>query len=154
MNRQQHGMLSLAFLGISLAIGLFSIGKSSILLAILYGCVMGLSGIAILYSFCAKCMCRSTTCGHVIPGVLTRYLPRRMSGRYSRGDRLGIALPLVVSLIYPQYWLLGNLWWWGAFWVLFVGAAVEIRTQVCRGCGNRYCPAMPSSSPPVEEKKE
>jgi hypothetical protein len=152
MNRQQHGMLSLIFLGISLAVGIFSIGKSSVLLAILYGCVLGLSGVVILYSFCARCMCRGTTCGHVIPGMLTKYLPRRMSGRYTSGDRIGMVLPLVVSLIYPQYWLIGNLWWWGAFWVLFIGASIEIRTQVCRGCGNRNCPAMPAL--PVEEKKE
>jgi hypothetical protein len=155
MNRQQHGVLSLIFLSLSLAIALVSIGISSVLLAILYACVLGLSGTVILYSFCARCMCRDTTCGHVIPGLLTRYLPRRKAGRYTRMDRFGVLLPAVVSLAYPQYWLLGNLWGWGVFWILMLGAATEIRVYVCRGCTNRYCPARPAAplekEPPAEE---
>jgi hypothetical protein len=152
MNRQQHGMLSLVLLGASAVLAFFFIGRSSILLAILYGCVLGLSGIAILYSFCAKCMCRDTTCGHVIPGLLTHYLPRRVSGRYSRADLAGIILPVIVSLAYPQYWLIGNLWGWSAFWIVTIGALVEIRLYVCSGCTHRYCPAR--RSPPLEQKKE
>jgi MFS family permease len=152
MNRQQHGMLSLIFLSLSLAIALVSIGISSVLLAILYACVLGLSGTVVLYSFCARCMCRDTTCGHVIPGLLTRYLPRRKAGRYTSIDRFGIILPAVVSLAYPQYWLIGDLWAWGGFWILIIGAAVEIRSYVCPGCANRYCPVR--QSPPVETEKE
>ncbi|MDD1677840.1 MAG: hypothetical protein LUO93_01480 [Methanomicrobiales archaeon] len=152
MNRQQHGMLSLVFLSISLLMAFISIGRSSVLLAILYICILGLSGIVLLYSFCSKCMCRDTTCGHVIPGILTRYLPRRMSGRYTRQDHLGTLFPILVGLIYPQYWLLGNLWWWSAFWIFFIAGAVDTRIQVCQGCGNRYCRLLPTTA--IEGKKE
>jgi hypothetical protein len=148
MNRQQHGLLSLVFLSVSAVIAFFFIGRSSVLLAVLYGCVLGLSGIAVLYSFCAKCMCRDTTCGHVIPGMLTRYLPRRLSGRYTAGDKVGVLIPVLVSLVYPQYWLIGNLGAWSAFWILIIGAAAEIRTHVCYGCANRHCPLR--QSPKVE----
>jgi uncharacterized membrane protein YuzA (DUF378 family) len=152
MNRQQHGMLSLVILSGSFIIALLFIGKSSVLLAILYGCVLGLSGVVILYSFCSKCMCRDTTCGHVFPGIFTRYLPRRKAGRYTLIDRIGLLLPITVSLIYPQYWLIGNLWGLGAFWILFIGGAVETRTRVCRGCMNRHCPVR--HAPPAEREKE
>jgi hypothetical protein len=140
MNRQQHGLLSLVFLSVSIVIALFSIGRTSVLLATLYVCILGLSGIVILYSYCSRCMCRDTTCGHVLPGMLTRYLPRRMSGRYTRMDLFGVLLPAIVSLAYPQYWLIGNLWEFGAFWILFIGSVVETHTYVCRGCMNRHCP--------------
>jgi hypothetical protein len=152
MNRQQHGMLSLIFLVGSVIIAFLSIGRSSVLLSILYGCVLGLSGIVILFFFCSKCMCRDTTCGHVFPGMLTRYLPRRMTGRYSSSDRFGLSLPIIVSLIYPQYWLIGNLWVWSVFWILTIGAGVEIRMWVCRGCMNRYCPVR--HKPSVEREEE
>jgi hypothetical protein len=149
MNRQQHGMLSLVFFSLSVVIGLFSIGQSSVLLAILYLCVLGLSGFVIVFSFCARCMCRNTSCGHVIPGMLTGYLPRRMSGRYSREDRFGFLIPAVGSLVYPQYWLVNHLWWLVAFWILFLIGMVETRTRVCRGCQNRHC--MITLPPPVQE---
>ncbi len=145
-------MLSLFLGGGAFLIALHAIGASSVLLAVLYGCMLALSGIAILYSFCAKCRCRDTTCGHVIPGMITRYLPRRLPSRYSLSDRIGILLPIAVSLIYPQYWLAGSPLEWAVFWILMVGAAVEMRVSVCPGCTNRYCPAR--STPRVEPEKE
>lgn len=75
-----------------------------------------------------------------------------MSGRYTRIDRLGLFIPIAVSLVYPQYWLAGNPWGWGAFWILFLGAAAEMRTYVCHGCTNRYCPVR--RLPDVEPSEE
>ncbi len=158
MNRQQHGVLSLVFGGVAALIALSVIGSSSIFLAVLYGCILVLAGIAILYSYCAKCRCRATTCGHVIPGMLTRYLPRRLSGRYSIIDRFGILFPAAIILAYPQYWLAGNFPVWGAFWILIIGAAAEVRIFNCPRCTNRFCmvlyhPQWESGNEPSEPDK-
>ena len=150
MNRQQYGMLTIVSLGMSSLIGLFSILRYSILLAVLYLCILGMSVLVMLYSFCGKCRCRDTTCGHVIPGMLTGYLPRRMSGRYTAADQIGVVFPAAISLLFPQYWLVRDLWFFSAFWILFIGTVMGIRGRVCPGCTNRYCPCR---IVPLKEKE-
>jgi membrane-bound metal-dependent hydrolase YbcI (DUF457 family) len=141
MNRQIHGILSLlimfaAVLTATLAI----IRSSSVIWAALYVVGILLSSLIIVYSFCTKCPCRNTGCGHVIPGILTRLFPPRPEGLYTFMDLAGVAIPLVFLIVFPQYWLLSNPPLFILFAVLCLIAAADIQFFVCKGCTNRFCP--------------
>lgn len=83
-----------------------AIVQSSVIWAVLYLVGILLSCLVVIYSFCTKCPCRNTDCGHVIPGRLTRFFPRRAEGPYTFWDRTGIVVPIVFMTVFPQYWLL------------------------------------------------
>jgi hypothetical protein len=90
--------------------------------------------------FCAKCSCR-TLCGHVIPGKVAMVFIHRTPGPYTTVEIIvtGIALLLLIGL--PQIWLWQYTGLFITFWVLIGIAVIQIRTVICRGCDNTYCPA-------------
>jgi hypothetical protein len=140
MDRQQHGILSLALLLIAIGIGFVAILGYSVVSAVLYLVISILSLLLILYSFCCKCPCRLTSCGHVFPGKLTRFLPQRGEEPYTPADIAGVAVALLIILLDPQYWLIRSLPLFTAFWILILPALIEIRLKVCHGCRNDSCP--------------
>ncbi len=135
-----HGAISLLLMFLAVTIGAYSIALSSRLLATAYLVISLLSSIAIVYSFCSKCPCRATSCGHILPGKLTALLPQRKEGQYGALDYAGVVIPFLIIVIFPQPWMLGNLLLLGAFWGLLVIALLEINFVVCKGCNNIYCP--------------
>lgn len=140
MNRQQHGLISFLMVCLAAIIGCTAIAQSSILLAILYLCIVALCGLVILYSYCCKCPCRLTSCAHLIPGRLTTVLPRRMVGKYALVDFIGFAVPMIIIILFPQYWLVKKVPYLVAFWLLIIIAIADSYSVVCIGCENRFCP--------------
>jgi hypothetical protein len=140
MNRQIHGILSLLILAAAVITATVAILQTSVIWAVLYIIGIFLSCLVLIYSFCTKCPCRKTGCGHVIPGKLTRFFPPREEGPYTFWDRTGVVVPIVFMIVFPQYWLLSH----PTFFYLFVGlcliAAADIQFFVCKGCNNRFCP--------------
>lgn len=139
MKRQHHGILSLILLFMAVGIGAISIVRSSRLMAITYMLISAISFVLIVYSYCSKCSCRKHTCGHVLPGIITRFLPQRIEARYTIMDYIGVALPLIVIVVFPQYWLIDNILLIVSFWSLVLVAVVDILLKVCKGCENKYC---------------
>jgi hypothetical protein len=141
MNRQTHGILSLLIMFAAVLTATFAIIRSSsVIWVALYLVGILLSSLIIVYSFCTKCPCRNTDCGHVIPGKLTRLFPPRPEGLYTFMDKAGVAIPLVFLIVFPQYWLLSNPPLFILFAVLCLIAAADIQFFVCNGCTNRFCP--------------
>jgi hypothetical protein len=140
MNRQMHGILSLVLIAAAALVALSAIVQSSVFFAVLYLVGILLSALVIMFSFCTKCPCRTTGCGHVLPGILMRYFPPRPEGPYTLADKLGVVVPLVFLIVFPQYWLLANTGYFVIFAVLCLIAAAEIQFCVCRGCTNCNCP--------------
>jgi len=140
MKRQIHGILSLIILAAAVITATVAIFQTSEMWAVLYVIGIILSCLVLIYSFCTKCPCRNTGCGHVIPGKLTRFFPSREEGPYTFWDRTGVVVPVVFMIVFPQYWLLSQ----PMFFYLFVGlcliAAADIQFFVCRGCYNSVCP--------------
>jgi hypothetical protein len=140
MTRQVHGLISLGFIFIAVAVGAYAIFVSSTFLAALYAIISALSGLLVLLAYCTKCP-KKESCAHVIPGRIAKLLPPRRTGRpYSLFEYAVVAFGIGVIVLVPQYWLLSNYWLLAAFWVLLLIGFVEIRLCVCRGCGNVYCP--------------
>jgi hypothetical protein len=140
MNRQIHGILSLLIIFAAILTATFAIVQSSVLLAAIYLTGTFLSSLVMVYSFCTKCPCRQTSCGHIIPGKFTQFFPRRSEEPYTLSDKLGVVVPLVFIIVFPQYWLLSHLTYFILFAVLFLVAAADIQLFVCKGCSNHFCP--------------
>lgn len=140
MNRQTHGILSLLIMFAAVVTAAFVILQSSVVWAVLYIVGILLSCLVIVYSFCTKCPCRNTDCGHVIPGKITRFFPPRAEGPYTFADMAGVVVPLVFMIVFPQYWLLSQPVYFILFAALCLIAAADIQFFVCKGCNNRFCP--------------
>ena len=140
MNRHIHGILSLLILAAAVVTATVAILQTSFIWAVLYIVGMFLSCLVIIYSFCTKCPCRKTDCGHVIPGKLTRFFPPRPEEPYSFSDRTGVVVPIVFMIVFPQYWLLSHPPYFYLFVALCLIAAADIQFFVCKGCTNRFCP--------------
>ncbi len=143
MRRQTHGAVSLGLVALALAAACQSLFQQSWALGMLYMFLIGIAVPVVLFSFCAKCPDRDR-CGHVIPGrVAGRLFKDVKSGPYSSRDLLLTAAALAVLVFLPQVWLWRHPIAFGAFWILMGLAAVDIRSAVCRDCGNDRCPGNP-----------
>jgi hypothetical protein len=143
MDRQTHGILSLGIMAAAVITATFVIVQSSVSFAVLYLVGILLSCLILVYSFCAKCSCRNNECGHVVCGKLVRLFPARMEGPYTISDKIGVVVPLVFLVVFPQYWLLSNIPYFILFAAFCLIAAGEIQFFVCKGCTNCHCPFFP-----------
>jgi hypothetical protein len=146
MDRQIHGILSLLILAAAVLTATLAIVQSSVMWAVLYVIGILLSGLVVIYSICTKCPCRSTDCGHIIPGKLTRFFPPREEEPYTFRDKTGIVVPIVFMIVFPQYWLLSLPVYSVLFAVFCLVAAADIQFFVCKGCTNKFCPFFQGES--------
>ena len=135
-----HGIFSLLLILAAVVIAIVYLLGNFRGWGLVYLGIIALSNPLILYSYCAKCLCREDACGHVIPGKLTRLLPVRRPGPYSFWDYFVTALSLAALLGFPQIWLWRSKGLFILFWILVTVGLVEILFFVCRTCRNTSCP--------------
>jgi hypothetical protein len=135
-----HGVISLLLIFAAVAISLIYLLTVSVGLGLVYLVIILVSNPIVLYSYCAKCLCREDACSHVLPAKLTRWLPARKQGPYSFGDYFWTAFGLVALLGFPQVWLWQNKALFVLFWIAIVTSLLEIFFLVCPKCKNENCP--------------
>ena len=135
-----HGLFSLILICLSVVIAAAYLLGNFIGWGLVYVGIIALANPAVLYSFCAKCLCREDGCSHFIPGKLTRLLPARRPGPYSFLDYFATAAALAALIGFPQIWLWRSKGLFILFWVLVTIGLVEILFFVCRACRNTNCP--------------
>jgi len=135
-----HGVFSLLLIFGSLVAGVISVFDESWAMGTVYIAIILFSMPMITYSFCSKCMCRIDSCGHVLPGRLTKLLPARKQVGYTALDILGLVVPMMLLLGFPQFWLWKNTPLLIVFWVLVLIGLTEVKLFVCAKCTNERCP--------------
>jgi hypothetical protein len=140
MVRKFHGVFSLLLILAAVVIGAGYLLGNFTGWGLVYLGIIALANPLVLYSYCAKCLCREDACSHVIPGKLTRLLPTRRQAPYTFWDYFATALALAVLLGFPQIWLWRSTGLWVLFWILTTVGLVEILFFVCRTCRNANCP--------------
>jgi len=140
MDNKFHGVFSLISIVISVVIALIFMLSNSPGSGLVYLGIIVLANPIVLYSYCAKCLCREDSCSHVIPGKLTHLLPTRKQGPYSFWDYFATAISLTVLFGFPQIWLWQNLVIFLLFWFFLLAGLIEILLFVCRACSNTNCP--------------
>jgi hypothetical protein len=134
-----NGITSLLFFGISVIIGLYILRTNSVNLAILYIVIMLATAIMIPYVYCTKCPCRKTNCAHVLPGLITRFMPDRDSESYTVIDWAIVMILLGLLILLPQFWLYENILLFSIFWILSITAVLQIQFFICKTCDNKKC---------------
>ena len=137
--KKVNGITSLLFTGVSLLLGLYILWINNINLAILYLISMLIAGILIPYTYCTKCPCRNTSCAHVLPGLITHFMPDRESESYTIFDWAIVGTLMGLLIFLPQYWLFENLLLFSIFWILIITAFLQIRLFICETCDNKKC---------------
>jgi hypothetical protein len=150
MQTNSHGIISLCLIFVAIAVALGAIVLKSPLLALIYLAVCAVCFLNILYSYCAKCPCRSKNCSHEILGGLTKFLPKRKEGPYSFVDILSTLISIGAILIIPHLWLVYNIPSLVLFWLLIIVAGLEIVFLVCPDCSNKYCFLCPGKNKPMK----
>ena len=135
-----HGVFSLLLISAAVVIAIVYLLSHSIGWGLVYLGIIMLANPIVLYSYCAKCLCREDACSHIIPGNLTHLLPIRRQGPYSFWDYFGTAISLVALFGFPQFWLWQSLAIFILFWILLLTGLFEILLFVCRACSNTNCP--------------
>jgi hypothetical protein len=134
-----NGITSLLFFGMSVLIGLYILRTNSVNLTILYIVIMLATAIMIPYVYCTKCPCRKTNCAHVLPGLITRFMPDRDSESYTVIDWAIVMILLGLLILLPQFWLYENILLFSIFWILSITAVLQIQFFICKTCDNKKC---------------
>ena len=138
MKKINHGIISLILAAISIGTGLYVIITVSLTYAIIYIAGTFLLFDLVIYAYCTKCPSRNC-CGHILPGKLTKYFPKRKDGPYTFLDYMGVIIPIIFIFIFPQFWLWKNYFLFVVFWLSLLVAVFEINKFVCPPCLNTKC---------------
>lgn len=143
MGSKFHGVLTLLMLLAAFALGtIVEFGVSAPAGGI--GAALSvLWMLPVAWFFCAKCCCR-LDCGHVLLGLITRILPARKQGPYTKLEEAVAVVAMLVPAAWHGYWLVAGSsagpWFLAAFGALLVLAAVDVLLFVCKKCPNAECP--------------
>jgi hypothetical protein len=133
-----HGLMSLALVDLAVVMGIYCIMADKILYAILYTLFLFIGFSAIIFFFCRKCSSRNN-CSHVFLGPITKIMPQAKRANYSPSDYFIVLIILLLIIGIPQFWL----WKFSvlpiAHWILLLVAGFQIKTFVCKKCGNTKC---------------
>ena len=140
MRGKFHGVFSLTLLVVAFIIAFIAIFMQSATTAVIYLLFLVSSALIITYLFCAKCPCRLNSCGHILPGLLTRVLPKREEGKYTLPELAAVAIAMGTPVLIAQRWLWEERNLFIAFWALVIVGGLEAILFVCKACDNKYCP--------------
>ncbi len=139
MDSKLHGLISLSLFFFSQIMALTAFFLESPFYGLGYAVLLPGCCLAIVFSYCAKCPVRLTSCGHVIVGKITTLLPPRKQGPYTDLDYLIVLTSLLSLILIPQFWLWEHTGLLIAFWVSLFIAGTEINQFVCPECDNTHC---------------
>jgi hypothetical protein len=134
------GLLTILMHLAVLLIGLTAILPRSAVHAAVYGAIIPLSTLTIVYSFCAKCPCHGRHCSHVVLGPLARLVPHRSVSPYTSADYWGLGLAYLVSVAYPVPWVRQHTVLPYLYESLAAVTIALILLKVCPSCRNVNCP--------------
>lgn len=144
MKKRFHGVFSICLLTVALIIGGFSIYQANLVLCLVYFILIPLSFLIVIYSYCTKCPhVGDNSCRHVIFGKIAK-LFKQKTGKYTKFELIETLFPLMIIVMFPQYFLFKTPILMIIFWLLAVIAAVEVFLFVCRGCYNKNCINCPN----------
>lgn len=138
MSRKFHGVTSLALAGVAVVLAILALFRFSGVVGVIYLAGLAIGAPLILWAYCAKCEGKHD-CAHVLPGRLAAMF-ERPAEPYTSAEFWLMYLGLALMLLLPQIWLWRSLGLLIAFWLLLGIAFLQIRRNVCRGCGNDLCP--------------
>jgi uncharacterized membrane protein HdeD (DUF308 family) len=139
-----YGVLGLLLVVLAIITGFVAIITESVEYALIYLAVIAICVLGVLYSYCAKC--KNTACGHIYPGKMVKYLPKRKQTNYSNIDKTIFVICMFLVFFFPQPWLIRNFLLLTVFWALVIIRAIILVKKTCQVCNNDNCPLNPNFS--------
>jgi hypothetical protein len=137
-NLKFHGVTSIIFAGIAIALAAAATFQAAVWLGAAYFLVCAVAAVIVIYAYCAKCPCKAH-CAHILPGKAAMLFKRR-PGPYSTIELAAMSVSLLLLVVIPQAALWQNPDLLIAFWFLLGIAVIQVRGVVCRACNNTFCP--------------
>jgi hypothetical protein len=134
-----HGVASLGLMSAAVIVAAVMLFQLWWGWGVAYLVICAAGSTVILYGYCAKCPCRNH-CSHLLPGKAAAVFKHRPPGPYTGLEFIATGLSLLLMIGFPQPWLWRYPGFFIAFWAMMIIALIQIRTTVCRACGNAYCP--------------
>ena len=134
-----NGVTSLILFAVSMLIGLHILWINAVNLAVFYVIILLAACILIPYVYCTKCPCRKTNCAHILPGLITRFMPDRDPENYTILDWAVVMTFMGLLIVLPQCWLYENILLFTVFWTLSIIAGIQILFFICKTCDNKKC---------------
>jgi hypothetical protein len=134
----EHGIISMILFFAAITLSIIAMLRESTLGTIIYLIFLLLGFISVIYSYCTKCTGRFH-CGHIIIGKIAQRFPKRSQTLYTQWDYIGVIIPLLIILLFPQLFLFKIKWMFFGFWLLTILAVIEIKLFVCTKCPNSQC---------------
>ncbi len=138
MTKRFHGVTSIGFAAIGVAIAAVAMFRTSWVLGVVYLAICALAAGGIVYAYCAKCPCKAH-CIHAWPGKAALAFDRQ-PGPYTPVELVVLVLALLALIGLPQFWLWRYTGSFIVYWLLNAVALVQVRIAVCPSCENVYCP--------------
>ena len=138
MTKQFHGVTSLGFAAIAIAIATVVMLQTSWVLGVVYLIVCVAASGAIVYAYCTKCPCKAH-CAHVLPGKAAMAFDQE-PGPYTGAELMTLIVLGLLLIGLPQFWLWRHTGLFITHWLLIAVALVQVRAVVCQSCDNVYCP--------------
>ena len=135
-----HGIISLLLILTAVGYGAREISYDSGGWAAAYLILTALLIPAVIYSYCAKCPCREHSCGHILPGLITKYLPQREQSPYNKYEYAVVGVSFGLMICIPLLWLADRGESVVVYAALYAASFAEIRLWVCPACENKNCP--------------
>ena len=141
-----YGILGLLLVFFAIILGLVAIIADSVEYASIYLVVVLICVLGVLYSYCMKCKCQDTACGHILPGKIVKYLPKRKQTSYTFLDKSIMGVSIFLVFFFPQIWLIRNLLLFTVFWIIVSIRGILLFKRVCPVCANDICFLNPQFS--------
>ena len=138
MRTKFHGLTSLGLIFFAIFLAVFFAWQIDLWLALGYVVFVLLAFAIVIVAYCAKCPCKAN-CAHVIPGWLAQAVDRQ-PGPYSRTELVLLVVSLALVLLLPNFWLGSIPLWLAIYWLAVILGVIQIRSFVCKPCGNIFCP--------------
>lgn len=133
-----HGIISIIMYLLTFGIGVYSVVLYSLLLGLLYFLFIVYAFIAVAVVYCSKCQCREH-CNHIIIGKISVLASKKNNSPYTLFDIVIGLAPMLLAIIFPQYWLIHNPALITGFWLLLLTGGLEAYLFVCNKCMNYKC---------------
>lgn len=134
-----HGIISIILILDATGVAIYSIGQTSLLVAIIYSLLFFVFIIIVSIIYCRKCLCREN-CNHLFIGWISKKLVKPKKSDYTANDILfGVIIPILPVILIPQFFLIDKFTHFILFWLFYAIAGLEINKFVCRGCKNTKC---------------
>jgi hypothetical protein len=133
-----HGIVAMVLFLISFGVGVVAVSKYSIALGTVALFLVLLSFVSVSVIYCSKCKCRNN-CNHVIFGKISILLSKYNPDNYILFDVIVGLLPMLIAIVFPQYWIVKNITFVLCYWIPMVIGGLEAFIFLCPKCLNSKC---------------